>query len=60
SVRVYECPSCGLVIDRDHNGSHNILAAALEAMGRHGRVIPEAPGAGAVGSRHSKKKECIS
>jgi putative transposase len=44
SVRVYECPSCGLVIDRDHNGSKNILAQALEAVGRHGRVIPEASG----------------
>ncbi len=42
SVRVYECPVCGLVIDRDHNGSKNILAAACEAVGRHGRVIPEA------------------
>ncbi len=41
SVRVYECPVCGLVLDRDHNGSKNILA---EAVGRHGRVIPEAPG----------------
>jgi len=49
SVRVYECPRCGLVIDRDHNASKNILE---EAVGRHGRVIPEAPGAGAVGSRH--------
>jgi len=44
SVRVYECPSCGLVIDRDHNGSKNILDEALAAVGRHGRVIPEAPG----------------
>jgi putative transposase len=41
-VRVYECPACGLVIDRDHNGSKNILAAACEAVGRHGRVFPEA------------------
>jgi putative transposase len=52
SVRVYECPQCGLVIHRDHNGSKNILAEALQACGRAGRVIPEAPGAGAVGSRH--------
>ena len=52
SVRVYECATCGLVIDRDYNGSKNILEEALEAMGRHGCVIPEAPGAGAVGSRH--------
>jgi putative transposase len=44
SVRVYECTTCGLVIDRDYNGSKNILAEALEAMGRHGCVIPEAPG----------------
>jgi putative transposase len=44
SVRVYECPVCGLVIDRDYNGSKNILAEALDAVGRHGRVIPEAPG----------------
>jgi putative transposase len=39
SVRVYECPNCGLVIDRDHNSSVNIL---VEAVGRHGCVIPEA------------------
>jgi putative transposase len=41
SVRVYECPGCSLVIDRDHNASLNILA---QAVGRHGGVIPEAPG----------------
>ncbi|MFL5652583.1 MAG: RNA-guided endonuclease InsQ/TnpB family protein [Ktedonobacteraceae bacterium] len=41
SVRVYECPACRLVIDRDHNASLNILA---QAVGRHGSVIPEAPG----------------
>ena len=43
SVRVYECPHCGLVIQRDHNGSKNILAEAVQAVGRHSRVIPEAP-----------------
>ena len=43
SVRVYECPQCGLVIHRDHNGSKNILADGLHACGRAGRVIPEAP-----------------
>ena len=53
SVRVYECPSCGLVIDRDHNGSKNILNEALEAVGRHGRVIPEAPGLQPGESSHS-------
>jgi putative transposase len=40
SVRIYECPHCGLVMDRDHNASVNILQ---QAVGRHGRVIPEAP-----------------
>ncbi len=44
SVRIYECTACGLVMDRDYNGSKNILEEALEAMGRHGCVIPEAPG----------------
>jgi putative transposase len=43
SVRVYECPLCGLVIHRDHNGSLNILAEGFQACGRAGRVIPEAP-----------------
>lgn len=55
SVRVYECPVCGLIIDRDYNGSKNILDEALEAVGRHGCVIPEALGTGAVGSRHKHK-----
>ncbi len=59
SVRVYECVVCGLVMDRDHNASVNILA---EACGRAGRVIPEAPGTGTVGSRHdcinSTRPEC--
>ncbi len=54
SVRVYECPQCGLGIDRDHNASLNILA---QAVGRHGGVIPEAPGAQAVGSRHKGKHD---
>jgi putative transposase len=44
AVRVYECPTCGLVIHRDHNGSVNILADACQAVGRHSRVIPEASG----------------
>jgi len=44
SVRVYECPRCGLVLHRDHNGSLNILAKGLYACGRAGSVIPEAPG----------------
>jgi putative transposase len=44
SVRVYECPHCGLILGRDHNGSKNILEEALIGVGRHTRVIPEAPG----------------
>jgi putative transposase len=30
SVRTHVCPSCGLVLDRDHNAALNILAKALE------------------------------
>jgi putative transposase len=40
AVRVYECPVCGLVMDRDHHSSVNILE---EACGRAGRVIRRAP-----------------
>jgi putative transposase len=33
SVRVHECPSCGLVLDRDLNASLNIEALGLESLG---------------------------
>jgi hypothetical protein len=52
ALRVYECLSSGLAIDRDNNDSMNILNQALEALGRHGCVRTFAPGAGAMGSRH--------
>jgi transposase len=29
-VRTYECGSCGLIIDRDHNAALNILKLGLE------------------------------
>ncbi|WP_395879748.1 zinc ribbon domain-containing protein [Desulfallas sp. Bu1-1] len=29
SVRVHECPHCGLVLDRDVNAARNILKKAL-------------------------------
>jgi putative transposase len=36
SMRTHICPSCGLVLDRDHNAALNILAAALVlAAARH-------------------------
>jgi len=40
SVRVYECTTCGLMLDRDHNASLTILE---QAVGRHGHVVQEAP-----------------
>lgn len=33
SVRVHQCPSCGLEIDRDHNAALNILAVGLHSIG---------------------------
>jgi len=33
SVRTHECPSCGLVLDRDENAAVNILDKALQAVG---------------------------
>jgi len=33
SVRIHECPHCGLRLDRDHNAALNILALGLQSLG---------------------------
>ncbi|WP_420812438.1 zinc ribbon domain-containing protein [Kallotenue papyrolyticum] len=33
SVRVHQCPSCGLEMDRDRNAALNILAVGLHSLG---------------------------
>ncbi len=35
SVRTHICPSCGVVLDRDHNAALNILAKAIEGTLGH-------------------------
>lgn len=37
SVRVYQCPYCGLEIDRDLNAAINILAVGLHSLGSQSR-----------------------
>ncbi len=32
SVRIHDCPYCGLVLDRDHNAAINILALGLQRI----------------------------
>jgi putative transposase len=32
-ARMYECPSCGLLLDRDHNAALNILRVGLHSRG---------------------------
>jgi putative transposase len=40
SVRIHNCPYCGLVLDRDHNAAINILSLGLQTLG----LVPiEAP-----------------
>jgi putative transposase len=34
SVRVHDCPECGLVLDRDVNAARNVLASAFSSLGR--------------------------
>ncbi|MEU1214449.1 zinc ribbon domain-containing protein [Streptomyces sp. NPDC005790] len=48
SVRVFECDTCGLVLDRDANAGHNLVALATRTTrpcnqagtGRAGGTIP--------------------
>lgn len=40
SVRIHECPHCGLVLDRDHNAARNILARGLACLGASLRSSP--------------------
>ncbi|MCX9084622.1 MAG: zinc ribbon domain-containing protein [Candidatus Methanoperedens sp.] len=34
--RVHNCPFCGLVLDRDHNGAINILKRSISTVGTTG------------------------
>ena len=34
SVRVHDCPECGLVLDRDVNAARNVLRSAFKSLGR--------------------------
>lgn len=40
SVRVHDCPNCGLKLNRDHNAALNILARGLASMGTQSLEAP--------------------
>lgn len=48
SVRIHNCPHCGLVLNRDHNAARNILARGVQAwtkpVGLNLEVAPSVPG----------------
>lgn len=46
SVRVHNCPHCGLVLDRDHNAAINILTLGLQRVNAGSPVVVEAPAFG--------------
>ena len=49
SERVFACPCCGMVLDRDYNAAKNILGLGLQSLGIH----PRSPRLRAVGSSHT-------
>ena len=56
SVRVHDCPDCGLVLDRDHNAAINIKKAAVALRG--GVVVTNTPETSRfIGNRSAKPRK---
>jgi putative transposase len=55
SVRTHVCPSCGVVLDRDHNAALNILAKALGTVGHTATSSTEGNASGQSASTRSRR-----
>ncbi len=59
SMRTHICPSCGVVLDRDHNAARNILAKALERTVGHTGTDERGSSNASGQTASTRKQQCL-